>query len=221
MINNLKRQQTNSHVDRHKFTKKVRQTDKIIAKSDKKSETDRLNYQLTDQLAYWLADCLTDRPIYTKDLTYWLCDRLTHSLTDCRNAPSSNWLTQRLADWVTHRRTKWLAGWLTDQLINRLTDWLIDERVHNWTGRGHEWREDRWMKQLLPYPTNWHPNDISRLGSLLRSKNWSQLKSMLICTVSLWHMTCASHLNIYFTSFRLMFTPQCVVNSISLCDGCV
>lgn len=38
MINNLQRQQTNIHVDRHKFTKKVRQTDKIIAKSDKKSE---------------------------------------------------------------------------------------------------------------------------------------------------------------------------------------
>ena len=80
---------------------------------------------LTNQLAAWLHDFLTDcQVIWLTDqlsVSVWLVDWLTDWLTDCIMA---DWLT---GEWLlTDRPTNWLTDWcFLPCLIDRLMDWFI------------------------------------------------------------------------------------------------
>ena len=78
---------------------------------------------MTDQLAGWLTDGLTDRPTTWTD---WLIYQLTDWLAGWLTGWSPDCLTDWLPGWLTYRLTGWLAGRCTDWPFDRLADYLTD-----------------------------------------------------------------------------------------------
>jgi len=62
----------------------------------------------------------------SRNVSNWLKDRLTNWLTDSLTHSLTHWLTH----WLTDSLTDWLTDWLTDSLTHWLTDWLPESLIH-------------------------------------------------------------------------------------------
>ena len=96
----------------------------------------------------------------------WLTDRLADLL--------SHWLTDWLTTSLTHRQTQWLTCWLTDWCTDLLTDWLTD------------WLTDILTDFLTDLLTNFQADCVTDYKLIDRQSQADRLAGQLIDSLTHW-----------------------------------